>query len=82
MNHSTTASATVTDPVCGMTIDPATAVGSSTHAGQTYHFCSRGCEAKFDDAPAQYAGHTATPSEGASCCGVRPSAEPSGHSCC
>jgi Cu+-exporting ATPase len=45
----------VTDPVCGMTIDPATAVGSSTHNGGTYYFCSRGCETKFDDAPEQFA---------------------------
>jgi YHS domain-containing protein len=43
--------ATVTDPVCGMTIDPAKAVGSSMYDGTTYHFCSRGCETKFDVAP-------------------------------
>ena len=55
MNHSTTANATVIDPVCGMTINPAKAVGSSTYEGKTYHFCSRGCESKFDAAPAQYA---------------------------
>jgi Cu+-exporting ATPase len=40
------------DPVCGMTVDPATAVGSSRHDGKTYYFCSRGCEAKFDADPA------------------------------
>ncbi|HYC90290.1 MAG TPA: YHS domain-containing protein [Thermoanaerobaculia bacterium] len=67
MNHSTTA-ATVTDPVCGMTIDPAKAVGSSRHNGQTYHFCSRGCETKFDVAPAEYAGPAAAPAASASCC--------------
>ena len=35
------------DPVCGMTVDPARAAGSHTHRGTTYHFCSRGCLAKF-----------------------------------
>jgi Cu+-exporting ATPase len=54
---------TVTDPVCGMTIDPAKAVGSSSYNGETYHFCSRGCETKFDVAPAEYAGAAAE-----SCC--------------
>ena len=54
MNHSTTATATVTDPVCGMTIDPAKAVGSSSYKGQTYHFCSRGCKTKFDANPSAY----------------------------
>ena len=34
--------ATVTDPVCHMTIDPKTAAGASEHGGQTYHFCSSG----------------------------------------
>ena len=68
MNHSTTATATVTDPVCGMTIDPGKAVGSSSYNGQTYHFCSRGCETKFDAAPAQYAATTAIAAESASCC--------------
>jgi P-type Cu+ transporter len=73
MNHSTTG--TVTDPVCGMTIDPSKAVGSSSHQGETYHFCSRGCETKFDAAPAQYAGKEAASSAGESCCST-------GHSCC
>ena len=74
MNHSSKASATVNDPVCGMTIDPAKAVGSSTYNGEVYHFCSRGCALKFDSAPAQYAGIAATPTGSASCCS-------SGHSC-
>jgi len=38
----------VTDPVCGMTVDPATAKGgSAVHGGVTFHFCSAGCRAKF-----------------------------------
>jgi YHS domain-containing protein/uncharacterized membrane protein YraQ (UPF0718 family) len=37
----------VTDPVCGMTIDPATAVARHDYAGQTFHFCSTGCHDRF-----------------------------------
>jgi P-type Cu+ transporter len=40
------------DPVCGMTVDPATAKGGSfDHAGATYWFCSPGCRAKFATDP-------------------------------
>ena len=28
------------DPVCGMTVDPATAAAHENYAGQTFHFCS------------------------------------------
>ena len=43
------------DPVCGMTVDPATAKGgSATHAGQAYHFCSTGCREKFVASPQHY----------------------------
>ena len=68
MNHSTTATVTVIDPVCGMTIDSAQAAGSSTYNGETYHFCSRGCVTKFDVAPAEYAGPATIHADSASCC--------------
>lgn len=42
-----------TDPVCGMTVDPATA-RSHVHAGHTYHFCSQGCQTKFAADPEKY----------------------------
>lgn len=54
------------DPVCGMKIDTAGAVGTSLYKGEMYHFCSRGCETKFDNAPEHYAGAAAP--EGAACC--------------
>ncbi len=44
------------DPVCGMTVDPALAAGSSTANGHTYYFCSPGCKAKFDADPSRYSG--------------------------
>lgn len=43
------------DPVCGMTVEPASAAGSSTYQGRTYYFCSTGCKAKFDANPTAYA---------------------------
>ncbi len=42
------------DPVCGMTVDPQQAAGSSTYQGKTYHFCSKGCVAKFERDPERY----------------------------
>ena len=36
----------VKDPVCGMTVDRATAV-TAEHDGHTFHFCSEGCREKF-----------------------------------
>ncbi|MBM4072740.1 MAG: heavy metal translocating P-type ATPase [Planctomycetes bacterium] len=45
---------TALDPVCGMTVAPATAAGSTVHDGQTYHFCSTHCLAKFKQDPARY----------------------------
>ena len=48
----------VTDPVCGMTIDPEKAAGSSKYEGKTYYFCSTGCEKKFEADPQKYlSGH-------------------------
>jgi len=42
------------DPVCGMTVDPARAAGSSEYQNKTYHFCSAGCVAKFEADPEKY----------------------------
>ncbi|MBU2135714.1 MAG: YHS domain-containing protein, partial [Alphaproteobacteria bacterium] len=44
----------VTDPVCGMAVDPATTPHHAEHAGQTFHFCSAGCRTKFVADPAKY----------------------------
>jgi len=45
---------TVIDPVCGMTVDPRQAAGSSTHEETTYHFCSKHCQQKFQTNPRQF----------------------------
>jgi Cu+-exporting ATPase len=46
--------ATVRDPVCGMTVDPATSKHRFDHNGETYHFCSAGCRTKFAADPLAY----------------------------
>ena len=42
------------DPVCGMSVDPATAKHKAEHAGATYYFCSGGCREKFVADPARF----------------------------
>ncbi len=44
----------VTDPVCGMKIDPAKAAGSVRHRGRLVHFCGKSCQAKFEADPDRY----------------------------
>jgi Cu+-exporting ATPase len=43
-----------TDPVCGMTVYPATAKYKVEHAGKTYYFCCQGCATKFSSDPGKY----------------------------
>ncbi len=42
------------DPVCGMTVQPATAAASHVHEGKTYYFCCQGCLTKFQIDPVKY----------------------------
>ncbi len=42
------------DPVCGMTVDPASAAGSVDLAGKKYYFCSPHCVQKFRADPERY----------------------------
>ncbi len=42
------------DPVCGMTVDRATARHLAEHAGTVYAFCSIGCRTRFIKDPAAY----------------------------
>ncbi|MDB5377781.1 MAG: copper-translocating P-type ATPase [Rubritepida sp.] len=37
----------VTDPVCGMKVDPTTSKHRVAYGGTTFHFCSAGCRTKF-----------------------------------
>ena len=39
------------DPICGMTVDPATAAGSLEYQGQRYYFCGLSCLDRFKADP-------------------------------
>src|SRR6516162_2656057 len=52
--HQASQPASARDPVCGMTVDPATARHSAEHAGHSYVFCSARCREKFTAEPARY----------------------------
>ena len=45
---------TVTDPVCGMSVEVETSRHRHTLDGTTYHFCSAGCLGKFKADPDRY----------------------------
>ena len=50
-------STTAVDPVCGMTVDVATALQKGLHRrheGIDYSFCGKGCALEFTDDPAHY----------------------------
>ncbi|TIW85735.1 MAG: YHS domain-containing protein, partial [Mesorhizobium sp.] len=52
---------TATDPVCGMSVDRATAKHFVRHEGQGFYFCSAGCQAKFEAEPQKYLGDRPAP---------------------
>ena len=45
---------TAIDPVCGMTVDIASARYMSEYEGQLFYFCAAGCKLAFDKAPGSY----------------------------
>ncbi len=54
MSTSNTASVSARDPVCGMSVNPATAKHVHEHADTKYYFCCAGCVDKFKSDPAKY----------------------------
>jgi P-type Cu+ transporter len=57
---------TVTDPVCGMQVDPSAAAARVTHEGREFFFCTPTCRNKFVADPTKYSrpangGPTLTP---------------------
>jgi Cu+-exporting ATPase len=53
-HHRDASTSKVLDPVCGMSVDPATSKHRHEHHGETFHFCSAGCRTKFAADPAKY----------------------------
>ncbi|HEY3293931.1 MAG TPA: YHS domain-containing protein [bacterium] len=44
------------DPVCGMEVDPLSAMYTATYKDETYYFCSASCKEKFQANPESFAG--------------------------
>ena len=42
------------DPICDMTVEPASAAGKLGFDGETYYFCSVHCQKLFQTDPAKY----------------------------
>ncbi len=55
-DHDTASPRTATDPVCGMSVDPATARHRTEHAGKQYFFCGARCLARFTAEPGRFVG--------------------------
>jgi P-type Cu+ transporter len=53
-NEKTVVAGSGIDPVCGMTVDIATAKHITEHRHQSFYFCSAGCKTKFRANPAMY----------------------------
>jgi Cu+-exporting ATPase len=80
---------TATDPVCGMSVDPATAEHTYEHNGATYYFCSANCLHKFERDPQPYLGDgretraaPAAPADAIYTCPMHPEIEQAGPGNC
>lgn len=63
--HEDVRAVSVTDPVCGMTVEPdaARARGlQSSYEGRDFFFCGKGCKLEFDDDPERYLDPSYVPS--------------------
>ena len=57
LHHDEDSTASVIDPVCGMTVEPDSARGRGLHSsyqGRDFFFCGKGCKLEFDDDPEKY----------------------------
>src|ERR1700679_846345 len=52
--HAEAPGATVTDPVCGMKVNPDASKHRFEHADTTYAFCGAGCGSEFEADPSKY----------------------------
>ncbi|MBT6116766.1 MAG: YHS domain-containing protein, partial [Rhodospirillaceae bacterium] len=60
-HHAASEDGAVADPVCGMTVDPATAEHRRAHEGKTYFFCGARCAERFEAEPARFLSGKAEP---------------------
>src|SRR5216684_1613949 len=55
-DHDAASPGMATDPVCGMSVDPATARHRTEHAGKQYFFCGPRCLERFTAEPERFVG--------------------------
>jgi Cu+-exporting ATPase len=60
-DHPPPAAGQAVDPVCGMSVDPATARHRATHAGRDYVFCGARCRERFVADPERFVGDKPAP---------------------
>jgi P-type Cu+ transporter len=60
-NPTSASSVTTRDPVCGMTVDPATSKHDYSYRGKRYYFCCSHCIEKFKGGPEKYLANPAAP---------------------
>ncbi len=75
------------DPVCGMTVDPATTPHRHTHDGREFHFCADSCRRRFAESPESFLEKeeppaAALPSAGLHTCPMHPEVESEGPGSC
>jgi Cu+-exporting ATPase len=51
-----TKSAVFIDPVCGMSVNPASAAAKTCHNGVEVYFCAQSCKKAFEAHPNKYTG--------------------------
>ena len=76
-DHATTDSPSARDPVCGMSVDPASAAAHRVHEGVDVWFCATGCAERFDADPRRYLGtdqRSSAPTTISIALGAKPSA--------
>ena len=59
-----------TDPVCGMTVEPAGNTPSAVHQGEACYFCSSGCHVKFVAEPGRFVSGSRRPTQDAAAAAV------------
>ena len=52
-DHAGAGAESAIDPICGMTVEKASARYTSQYQGGTYYFCSDGCRVTFNKDPAR-----------------------------
>ncbi len=81
-DHGVDAGALVTDPVCGMEIDPGATEYRLEHDGKTIFFCSAHCLEKFRAAPEVYTAKPAPASEEPAAPSSAPAGDEAGGASC